>query len=90
MIVEPRPEAMALMSSRAGLRQPPLQAGSTRCFRPVSLSLATKIRQHADTVDLPEGGIRVPLIIKYPGFHSTLQDGAIVNAFATVMDILRK
>jgi hypothetical protein len=37
-----------------------------------------------------EGGIRVPLIVKYPGFHKSLQDGAVVNAFATVMDILRE
>lgn len=34
-----------------------------------------------------EGGIRVPLIVRYAGFERSKQGGAIVDAFSTVMDI---
>ncbi|KAK2763692.1 hypothetical protein FQN54_009308 [Arachnomyces sp. PD_36] len=34
-----------------------------------------------------EGGIKVPFIINYPKFARGVQDGAIVDAFSSVMDI---
>ncbi|GFZ51561.1 Uncharacterized sulfatase [Saitozyma sp. JCM 24511] len=34
-----------------------------------------------------EGGLRVPFVIRYPGFNPTFQNGTLLRAFSTVADL---
>ena len=53
----------------------------TRCIRQVGPNFFTI---ESDTA---EGGLRVPLVLRYPKTHPSFQRGATLKAFSTVADI---